>query len=122
MTKALKAQDLLVLLAMLSRRDAPGSYTELAAATGLVASAVHGSLNRAADARLVSAHDGWPTGLKSQLKGFLPRLTSACRRTHHLAYIWDGTRITSVQARSQMKEMNLVGKQKWRENKFAWYV
>ena len=43
---------------------------------------------------------------------FLPRLISACQRTHHLAYLWDGTRITSVQARSLVKEMNPLGKQK----------
>ena len=68
---ALKPQDLFVLLAMLSRGDAPGGYAELAAATGLAASAVHASLKRAADARLVSADTGWPVVLKSQLKEFL---------------------------------------------------
>ena len=68
---ALKPQDLFVLLAMLSRGDAPGGYAELAAATGLAASAVHASLKRAAEARLVSADRGWPVVLKSQLKEFL---------------------------------------------------
>ena len=52
---ALKPQDLFVILSMLGRTDAPGGYAELAAATGLAASAVHASLKRAADARLVSA-------------------------------------------------------------------
>lgn len=68
---ALKPQDLFVLLALLSRGDAPGSYVELATATGLAASAVHASLKRAAEARLVSAHKGWPVVLKSQLKEFV---------------------------------------------------
>ena len=68
---ALKPQDLFVLLAMLGRGDAPGGYAELATATGLAASAVHASLKRAADARLVSADKGWPVVLKSQLKEFL---------------------------------------------------
>ena len=36
---------------------------------------------------------------------YLPRLVSDCRRTLHLAYLWDGTRITSVQSRSLMKEL-----------------
>jgi RES domain len=43
---------------------------------------------------------------------FLPRLISECRRTLRLAYIWDGSRITSVQARSLMKEINPASKQK----------
>jgi len=43
---------------------------------------------------------------------FLPRLISHCRRTIHLAYLWDGTRITSVQERSLMKEINPAGKRK----------
>lgn len=43
---ALKPQDLFALLALLSRRDAPGNYAELAAATGLAASAVHASPKR----------------------------------------------------------------------------
>jgi len=68
---ALKPQDLFVLLALLSRGDAPGNYAELAAATGLAASAVHASLKRAAKARLVSTHEGWPVVLKSQLKEFV---------------------------------------------------
>jgi RES domain-containing protein len=44
---------------------------------------------------------------------FLPRLISQCRRTMHLAYLWDGTRITGVQQRSMMKALRLVkgGKQ-----------
>ena len=68
---ALKPQDLFVLFALLSRSDAPGNYAELAAATGLAASAVHASLKRAAEARLVSTHEGWPVVLKSQLKEFV---------------------------------------------------
>ena len=68
---ALKPQDLFVLLALLSRGDAPGNYAELAAATGLAASAVHASLKRAAEARLVSPHEGWPVVLKTQLKEFV---------------------------------------------------
>lgn len=37
---------------------------------------------------------------------FLPRLISNCRRTLHLAYLWDGVRITGVQERSMMKQLN----------------
>ena len=36
---------------------------------------------------------------------YLPRLVSDCRRTQHMAYLWDGTRITSVQSRALMKEL-----------------
>lgn len=36
---------------------------------------------------------------------YLPRLVSDCRRTLHLAYLWDGTRISSVQSRSLMKDL-----------------
>ena len=43
---ALKPQDLFVLFALLSRGDTPGSYADLAAATGLAASAVHASPKR----------------------------------------------------------------------------
>lgn len=68
---ALKPQDLYVLLAMVSNRDATSNYANLAAATGLSASAVHASLKRAAVARLVSTHEGWPLVLKLQLKEFL---------------------------------------------------
>ncbi len=68
---ALKPQDLFVLLAMLSRADAPCNYATLATATGLAASAVHASLKRAAQAQLVSTHEGWPVVLKSQLKEFV---------------------------------------------------
>jgi hypothetical protein len=39
---------------------------------------------------------------------FLPRLIVDARRTLHLAYLWDGTRITSVQGRSLMKEIGPV--------------
>jgi hypothetical protein len=31
---------------------------------------------------------------------FLPRLVSNCKRTIHLAYLWDGSRVTSVQKRT----------------------
>ncbi len=68
---SLKPQDLFVLLALLSREGTPGNYAELADATGLAASAVHASLKRAAEAKLVSTHEGWPTVLKSQLKEFV---------------------------------------------------
>ena len=36
---------------------------------------------------------------------FLPRLISNCRRTLHLAYLWDGVRVTGVQERSMMKQL-----------------
>ena len=68
---ALKPQDLFVLMAMMSREGVPFNYAELAAATGLAASAVHASLKRAASSRLVSTHEGSPAVLKSQLKEFL---------------------------------------------------
>ncbi|MEQ1515092.1 MAG: RES family NAD+ phosphorylase [Usitatibacteraceae bacterium] len=41
---------------------------------------------------------------------FMPRLISNCRRTLHLAYLWDGTRITAVQQRSMVKVLQLVRK------------
>ena len=68
---ALKPQDLFVLLAMMSREESAFNYAELAEATGLAASAVHASLKRAAESRLVSTQDGSPVVLKSQLKEFM---------------------------------------------------
>lgn len=67
----LKPQDLLVLLALLSRGDAPVTLPELAAQTGLAVSAVHASLKRAAVARLLLFQERRPVLLKPQLKEFL---------------------------------------------------
>jgi hypothetical protein len=68
---ALKPQDLFVLLAMLSRGEPPKGYAELATITGLAVSAVHASLKRAIEAKLVSLDDGRPVVRKSQLKEFM---------------------------------------------------
>jgi len=68
---ALKPQDLVVLLAALSRAPVSSSYAELAAATGLAASAVHASIKRAVSARLATVKDRQPLVLKTQLKEFL---------------------------------------------------
>jgi IclR-like helix-turn-helix domain-containing protein len=68
---ALKPQDLFVLLALLARGGDSGSYTELAAQTGLAASAVHGALRRAAAAGLIAYRDRRPVLLKPQLREFV---------------------------------------------------
>ena len=68
---ALKPQDLVVLLAALSRAPASSSYADLATATGLAASAVHASIKRAVSARLATIKDRQPLVLKTQLKEFL---------------------------------------------------
>ena len=68
---ALKPQDLYVLLALLSRGEGSVGYPELAAQTGLVVSAVHGALKRAALAQLVMFQDRRPVVLKTQLREFL---------------------------------------------------
>ena len=68
---ALKPQDLVVLLAALSRAPVSCSYAELADATGLAASAVHASIKRAVSARLATVKDRQPLVLKTQLKEFL---------------------------------------------------
>lgn len=68
---ALKPQDLFVLLALLSSGGSGATYAELAAKTGLAASAVHASLKRAAAARLVMFQERRPVVLKTQLKEFL---------------------------------------------------
>jgi hypothetical protein len=68
---ALKAQDLYVLLALLSRANDGGGYTELAAQTGLAISAVHAALKRAAAARLVLFEARRPVVLKPQLQEFV---------------------------------------------------
>lgn len=67
----LKPQDLLVLLALLSRGEGEVTYPELAERTGLAVSAVHASLKRAAAARLLLFQDRRPMLLKPQLKEFL---------------------------------------------------
>jgi hypothetical protein len=67
----LKPQDLLVLLALLSRGDGPVTYPELAAQTGLAVSAVHAALKRAVTARLLIFQERRPVLLKPQLKEFL---------------------------------------------------
>jgi MarR family len=68
---ALKPQDLFVLLALLSRGGDSASYPELAAQTGLAASAVHSALRRAAAAGLVAYRDRRPVLLKPQLREFV---------------------------------------------------
>lgn len=67
----LKPQDLLVLLALLSRGEGSATYPELAEQTGLAISAVHGALKRAAAARLLMFQERRPVVLKPQLKEFL---------------------------------------------------
>ena len=67
----LKAQDLYVLLALLSRAGGSGGYTELAGQTGLAISAVHAALKRAATARLVLFEGRHPVVLKPQLQEFV---------------------------------------------------
>lgn len=67
----LKPQDLLVLLALLSRGEAEVTYPELAERTGLAISAVHASLKRATVARLLLFQERRPMLLKPQLKEFL---------------------------------------------------
>ncbi|MBX5463887.1 MAG: MarR family transcriptional regulator [Steroidobacteraceae bacterium] len=66
----LKPQDLLVLFAM-SARGEPGTYADLAAHTGLAASAVHAALKRAATCGLVRFQDRQPLVLKPQLREFV---------------------------------------------------
>ncbi|MDP1524601.1 MAG: winged helix-turn-helix domain-containing protein [Rhodocyclaceae bacterium] len=67
----LKPQDLLVLLALLSRGEGGVTYPELAERTGLAVSAVHASLKRAAAARLLLFQERRPMLLRPQLKEFL---------------------------------------------------
>ena len=68
---SLKPQDLYVLLALLSRGGGNATYPDLAAQTGLAASAVHGALKRAAAAGLAMFQDRRPQILKPQLREFL---------------------------------------------------
>jgi hypothetical protein len=68
---ALKPQDLLVLLALLSHGDGPVTLPELAAQTGLAVSAVHAALRRAATSRLLLFQERRPVLLKPQLREFL---------------------------------------------------
>ena len=68
---ALKPQDLFVLLALLARGGEAASYSELAAQTGLAASAVHSALRRAAVAGLVAYRERRPLLLKPQLREFV---------------------------------------------------
>jgi hypothetical protein len=68
---ALKPQDLFVLLALLARGGEAASYSELAAQTGLAASAVHSALRRAAAAGLVAYRERRPLLLKPQLREFV---------------------------------------------------
>ena len=67
----LKPQDLFVLLALLCRGEGPVTYPDLAAETGLAASAVHGAQKRAVVARLLIFQERRPVILKVQLKEFL---------------------------------------------------
>ncbi|MEO8064482.1 MAG: winged helix-turn-helix transcriptional regulator [Pseudomonadota bacterium] len=68
---ALKPQDLFVLLALLARGDAPATYADLAARTGLAISAAHAALKRAAQAGLAKFQDRQPVLLKPQLREFV---------------------------------------------------
>ena len=68
---ALKPQDLFVLLALLARGGEVASYSELAAQTGLAASAVHSALRRAAAAGLIAYRERRPLLLKPQLREFV---------------------------------------------------
>jgi len=68
---ALKPQDLFVLLALLSCGDTSASYSELAAQTGLAASAVHSAMRRASVAGLIAYRDRQPVLLKPQLREFV---------------------------------------------------
>jgi hypothetical protein len=43
---------------------------------------------------------------------FLPRLVSDCKRTKHLAYVWDGVRVTDVYERSHVRALVPKGKGK----------
>ena len=67
----LKPQDLYVLLALLSRGEGTVTYPDLAAQTGMAASAVHGALKRAVVSRLLIFQERRPVILKAQLKEFL---------------------------------------------------
>lgn len=67
----LKPQDLFVLLALLSRGEGTVTYPDLAAQTGMAASAVHGALKRAVVSRLLIFQERRPVILKAQLKEFL---------------------------------------------------
>ena len=67
----LKPQDLFVLLALLCRGEGPVTYPDLAAETGLAASALHGAQKRAVVARLLIFQERRPVILKVQLKEFL---------------------------------------------------
>src|SRR5262249_53900675 len=68
---ALKPQDLFILLALLARGGGSASYPELAAQTGLAASAIHSALRRAAAAGLAAYRDRRPVLLKPQLREFV---------------------------------------------------
>jgi len=68
---ALKPQDLFVLLALLARGGEAAGYSELAAQTGLAASAVHSALRRAAAAGLIAYRERRPLLLKPQLREFV---------------------------------------------------
>jgi hypothetical protein len=68
---ALKPQDLLVLFALLGHESGSASYPELAAQTGLAASAVHGAAKRAALAGLATFRDRRPVVLRPPLREFV---------------------------------------------------
>ncbi len=68
---SLKPQDMFVLLALLCRGGGPLSYAELADATGMAVSAVHGSIKRAVVAQLARIEGRLPVVQKLQLKEFL---------------------------------------------------
>lgn len=69
---ALKPQDIVVVLALLSRASPPTSlYPDLAAITGLAMSAVHGAIKRAVASKLVLFQQRKPVVLKAALLEFL---------------------------------------------------
>ena len=67
----LKPQDFFVLLVLLCRGEERVTYPELAERSGLAISAVHASLKRAIQARLLIFMDKRPVVLRPQLKEFV---------------------------------------------------
>lgn len=68
---ALKPQDLMVLLKLVSKEGAPATYGELAESLGMSASEVPASIGRARAARLVTVENDRPSVARSALKEFL---------------------------------------------------
>lgn len=68
---ALKPQDLMVLLKLLSLQGEKATYSELAQSLGMSSSEVHASIGRAKAARLATIEDDQPTLARAALKEFL---------------------------------------------------